>query len=147
MFIRSDLPRNGLILDVNAANYSEALHEKRMNGIAFLGAVACKAYGNFLAPFFRYGSDASSCDKVFRLCFWIYSAVSFLCIGGMAPSVTAVDDAQQTPAEQLSNLDLNTSPERRCVGRCDMELGDVTHHNVQVRLCVHQRPLRGRRRV
>lgn len=65
----------------------------------------------------------------------------------MAPSVTAVDDAQQTPAEQLSNLDLNASPERRCVGRCDMELGDVTHHNVQVRLCKRQRLLGERARV
>ncbi|KHN84629.1 N-alpha-acetyltransferase 50 [Toxocara canis] len=48
----------------------------------------------------------------------------------MAPSVTATDD-QKAPADELSKIDLNASTERRCVGRCDMELGDVTHHNVQ----------------
>ena len=50
----------------------------------------------------------------------------------MAPSVKSLENATQATTEQLQKLDLNAKLKPRCMGRCDIALGEVTHHNVQV---------------
>lgn len=54
----------------------------------------------------------------------------------MAPSENSGNDAEEN-RNPASTEDGHFTDDRelkkpRCVGRCDMELGDVTHHNVQV---------------
>ncbi|MFH4977302.1 hypothetical protein AB6A40_004011 [Gnathostoma spinigerum] len=49
----------------------------------------------------------------------------------MAPSVSPIGETQHSTTDQLAKLNVNESVRPRCIGRCDMELGDVTIHNVQ----------------
>lgn len=65
--------------------------------------------------------------------------VNRVCISRMAPSENLANTEDNVEHEDndrpVSNdkpVDDNLKAKKRCVGRCDMELGDVTHHNVQV---------------
>lgn len=58
----------------------------------------------------------------------------------MAPSENTENAANDNSKSQCTTCEVNGEPfvmeneprRERCVGRCDMELGDITHHNVEV---------------
>lgn len=58
----------------------------------------------------------------------------------MAPSENTENASNDNNISQCMTCEVNgqsfvmtDEPRRvRCVGRCDMELGDITHHNVEV---------------
>uniref|UniRef100_A0A0N5AVR5 N-terminal methionine N(alpha)-acetyltransferase NatE n=1 Tax=Syphacia muris TaxID=451379 RepID=A0A0N5AVR5_9BILA len=49
----------------------------------------------------------------------------------MTPSITSTGDGAHLPTEQVKNLTLDPQATARCIGRCEIALGDVTHHNIQ----------------
>ncbi|MCP9257313.1 N-alpha-acetyltransferase 50 [Dirofilaria immitis] len=57
----------------------------------------------------------------------------------MAPSENTENVTNDNSKNQCGNCEVNGEPsvmkdeprQARCIGRCDMELGDVTHHNVE----------------
>lgn len=58
----------------------------------------------------------------------------------MAPSENTENAANDNSKEDCTKCEVNGQSfvmkderkRQRCVGRCDMELGDITHHNVEV---------------
>lgn len=72
------------------------------------------------------------CGVVLFVSSWRHCLIGYEFFAVMAPSITSTGDGGHLPADQDQKSNCNSELKPRCMGRCEIALGDVTHHNVQV---------------